>query len=313
MESKRIGTFKQFLKEQKMKKLNEEKLSLEIKWWDVAIIEVMQDLTDECYGTLVYDDLVKYIKTKFQILGREIPDDEGSMILAHIKDLIYAHHGDSLYSSDTGDWGEGNSAVQAKGLVVSELAKVIFNKVIETSRTSDESNPVACLVDKEPTTMVPMTPAPIDGYEDDYYEDLPYESKRVYGFEKYSKMIEEAAQQFQLAQKQKVIDYTLQQIEQEAGSLNLEDISQVVVRKYGPIPYEEGHTMVEKYIKSIVVKYLNSKGKVQTWVKNNEDMYLTKNVLKGIFNLLAEMVVSDIVDMLAEKSRKEEEEDEEVE
>ena len=31
--------------------------------------------------------------------------------------------------------------------------------------------------------------------EDEYYEDLPYESKRVYGFNQYSKMIEEAAQQ----------------------------------------------------------------------------------------------------------------------
>ena len=64
--SKRIGTFKQFLKEQKQMKLNEERLSLEIEWWDAAQVEVMQDLADECNGFLDYDTLVKFVKNKFQ-------------------------------------------------------------------------------------------------------------------------------------------------------------------------------------------------------------------------------------------------------
>ena len=42
MESKRIGTFKQFLNEQRLKKINEARVSLEIEWWDSCIVEVMQ-------------------------------------------------------------------------------------------------------------------------------------------------------------------------------------------------------------------------------------------------------------------------------
>lgn len=59
MESKKIGTFKEFLKEQSVKKINEARVSLEIEWWDECIVEVMQILNDECNGILDYETLVK--------------------------------------------------------------------------------------------------------------------------------------------------------------------------------------------------------------------------------------------------------------
>ena len=67
MESKKIGTFKQFLKEQSVKKINEARVSLEVDWWDEGIVEVMQILNDECNGILHYETLVNYVKGKFQI------------------------------------------------------------------------------------------------------------------------------------------------------------------------------------------------------------------------------------------------------
>ena len=73
MESKRIGTFKEFLKEQSVKKINEARVSLEIEWWDEGIVEVMQIMKDECAGSLDYETLVNYVKGKFQILGRPDP------------------------------------------------------------------------------------------------------------------------------------------------------------------------------------------------------------------------------------------------
>ena len=81
MESKKIGTFKQFLNEQSVKKTNEARVSLEIEWWDECIVEVMQILNDECNGSLDYETLVNYVKGKFQILGRPDPGyDEGFLV-----------------------------------------------------------------------------------------------------------------------------------------------------------------------------------------------------------------------------------------
>lgn len=59
MNSKRVGTFKQFLKQQNKRQVNEARVSLEIEWWDECIVEVMQDLADECNGFLDYETLVK--------------------------------------------------------------------------------------------------------------------------------------------------------------------------------------------------------------------------------------------------------------
>lgn len=44
MESKKIGTFKQFLHQQRVKKINEAKVNIECDWWDACIVEVMQEL-----------------------------------------------------------------------------------------------------------------------------------------------------------------------------------------------------------------------------------------------------------------------------
>lgn len=179
--SKRIGTFKQFLNEQKQQRLNEARVSLEVQWWDACIVEVMQLLNDECGGFLEYELLVNYVKGKFQILGRPDPGYDEGFLLQHIKDLIFQLHGDSFVCDGLCNWGD-TSEIQAKGLVVSELAKVILDKVLDTIKTSDDPIPGetrVSLVDKEPRTLVPMTePVPDEG---ENYEDLPYEyeSRRV--------------------------------------------------------------------------------------------------------------------------------------
>ena len=60
--SKRIGSFKEFLRDQRMKKINEEKINIECDFWDECIVEVMQDLKDECKGGLDEDTLRKLVK-----------------------------------------------------------------------------------------------------------------------------------------------------------------------------------------------------------------------------------------------------------
>ena len=59
IKSKRIGTFKQFLNEQRLKKINEARVSLEIEWWDECIVDVMQIMKDECNGFLDYEKMFR--------------------------------------------------------------------------------------------------------------------------------------------------------------------------------------------------------------------------------------------------------------
>ena len=314
--SKRIGTFKQFQKEKRQQKINEEKINIEIEWWDECILEVMQDLKDECNGFFDYDTLVKFVKNKERILGEPDLGYPEGMLERHIKSLIFSHHWDSNVFDGMCSWGEDQSQVQALGLAISELAKVILEKVLDTIKTPDD--PISGVtsigvVDKEPRTLVPMTePEPFidDDGTVEYYEDLPFEYKYVQGFEKFTKMLEEAKTEFRLANQQEVIDNTLQKIEQEVGSLDLDDIAQVVVDKYGPVPEDKGNVIFDKYIKNIVMSYLNKRGIVQTQLKKKDGLYVSKNVLDGIYNLFAEMAVDEIEHILTSKARKEGEDEE---
>lgn len=45
---KRIGTFKKFLSQQRMKKINEANVNIECDWWDACIVEVIQEIDKEC-------------------------------------------------------------------------------------------------------------------------------------------------------------------------------------------------------------------------------------------------------------------------
>ena len=191
--SKRIDNFKQFLKDQHRIKLNEAKIDIECCFWDDAQIEVMQDLRDECNGDLSWDTMVQFVKDKFSILGRPDPGFDEARLLQHIKDLIFQHHWDSFYTSPLCDWGEGNIGVQAKGLVISELANTILEKLYDTMLPS-EDDPIpgvttVSLVDREPRVLIPMQPAElVSDDEVEYFDDLPFESKRpVKGFKDYIK------------------------------------------------------------------------------------------------------------------------------
>ena len=117
MRSTRIGSFKDFVRKQRKKKINEQKLEIQCDFWDAAQVEVVQDLTDQCDGCLNYDNLIKFVKGKYQILGKDEDAYPEAMLLAHIKDLIFSHHWNSLFCSGGYSWGDDNSGVQAKGLV----------------------------------------------------------------------------------------------------------------------------------------------------------------------------------------------------
>lgn len=301
--SKRIGTFKQFLKEQKIQRLNEAKVSLEVEWWDSCIVEVMQDLADECAGFLDYKTLVDYVKGKFQILGRPDPGFEEGFLLQHIKDLIFSRHGDSFVCDGQCNWGD-NAEIQAKGLVVSELAKVILDKVLETIKTSDDPIPgvtTVSLVDKEPRTLVPMTPV-VPDEEEDYMDDLPFESKRpVKKFREYTKSLNETVGVgiIEASCEEKCIQYCLDRIKTEVGSYNADDIFNVASQTVDP---KVKARIVLLYVKDMVIDYLSSE-KAQLAVVNtngNKGKDIPKEALENGLDVLYHDIADEVLVKIAE-------------
>lgn len=170
MNSKRIGTFKEFLKEKRTQSLNEANVSIECELWEECIDEIMEELDRECNGNWEWDDIIKYCKQKWAILWRVLPQPESdfSLLTAHIKDLIFQFHGNSLYTDfsygDTSD----NTQVHSKGIVIEELAPVILDKVADKCEVDDELN--------EPTGRL-MPPRIHNRKTTSHPDDLPFEHR----------------------------------------------------------------------------------------------------------------------------------------
>lgn len=296
MESKKIGTFKQFLKEQSVKKINEARVSLEIEWWDECIVEVMQIMKDECAGSLDYETLVNYVKGKFQIMGRPDPGYDEGFLLQHIKDLIFQLHGDSFVCDGMCNWGD-TSEIQAKGLVVSELAKVILDKVIETIKTSDDPVPGetrVSLVDKVPAEEFPG----------ENVEDLPYEYEShkvspVKGFNDYTKSLNETVGIIDMACQKECINYCLDRIKEEVGSYNADEIFSVASQAVDP---KVKARIVLLYVKEMVIDYLSGE-KAQLGVVNingNKGKDIPKDILEKGMDQLYQDIADEVLVKIAE-------------
>ena len=303
--SKRIGTFKQFLKEQSVKKINEARVSLEVDWWDSCIVEVMQLMKDECAGSLDYETLVNYVKGKFQIMGRPDPGYDEGFLLQHIKDLIFQLHGNSFVCDGMCNWGD-TAEIQAKGLVVSELAKVILDKVLETIKTSDDPIPGetrVSLVDKQPRTLVPMTePDPDD--EENYMDVLPFEGKKVRPvkkFNEYTKALKETVgvSIIEASCQEKCIQYCLDRIKAEVGSYNADDIFNVASQTVDP---KVKARIVLLYVKDMVIDYLSGE-KAQLAVVNtngNKGKDIPKEALEDGLDVLYHNIADEVLVKIAE-------------
>ena len=285
--SKRIGTFKQFLNEQRIQRLNEARVSLEVEWWDQCILEVLDKCKEECFGMLDYQTLVDYIKGKFQILGRPDPGYDEGFLLQHIKDLIFQLHGDSFVCDGMCNWGD-TSEIQAKGLVVSELAKVIMDKIMETIKTPDD--PI------QGVTQVSLVDRKEQEEEEGSveYDDLPFEGKRpVKKFNEYSKAINETVAMIDCDSQEDCINYALDVIKKLVGSL---DANEIADYSYQTACTEVKTKLVLGLVKGIVYDYLtNQKGQVKiVGIGNPKDV--KDNVPEDVFDQGLNILCDDIAD-----------------
>lgn len=305
--SKRIGTFKQFLNEQRQKKINEANVNIECDWWDSCIVEVMQELEAESNGILEWDTIISFCKQKWAILGRTLPQPENDsdlLLTEHIKDLIFYLHGTSFYTDWKCDYGWDNQQVHSKGLVIEELAAEILNKVREKTKPlgePDTGNPTGTLSDREKATLVPMKPAPSYDCEDEDCEDLPYEShkvKPVKGFKEYTKL-NETVGIIEISCQDKCIQYCLDKIKEEVGSYNPDEIFIVASQAVDP---KVKARIVLLYVKDMVIDYLSSEkaqlAVVNTNGKKGKD--IPKEALEKGLDVLYHDIADEVLVKIAE-------------
>ena len=275
--SKQIGTFAEFCKTKQKKSIKENsEVSIEVPFWDSAI----QLLLDRIHGIagepISWDRLVTYVKNKFIITGRDLIDDEDRLVIAYIIDALFQEYGeswvdgDNLYTSSTADLG-------SKALVLSTLAEEIFHQAKQ--ETGQEPQP-----EPEPTRTVSKVYL-TDPYDfDDYCGEA-----RVAGFDRFSQLLKESFDRITTQDDGNTLDYVLNKIEKDAGSLKLDDIHNVI--------QEDEYKSITDYVTSIAEEHMQD-FKIKL---NGADM-VDKNVLKEARKLFVHQIAKDVLEMISKEN-----------
>ncbi len=275
--SKQIGTFADFCKSKQKKSINENsEVSIEVPFWDDAIQLLLDKIHVIAGEPISWDRLVTYVKNKFIITGRDLIDDEDRLVIAYIIDALFQEYGeswvdgDTLYTSSTADLG-------SKALVLSTLAEEIFHQAKQ--ETGQEQLP-----EPEPTKTVSKV------YLTDPYDFDDYCGEgRVAGFGTFSKLLKESVNKITIQDDGNTLDYVLNKIKKDAGSLKLDDILKVV--------QEEEYKDLDDYITSIADEHMED-----FKIALNGKELVDKNVLKVARKMFAYQVVRDVLDKISKEN-----------
>lgn len=282
MKIKKIRTFKEYLTERKNHPKVNEDVKIEVDWWEVCIVEVLDILKDECNGNLSDEALCRYIKNKFAILGREWDEYSDNIYIMHIKDLIWQLHGDSFCVD--GNNGE-NAVIHTKGVAIEELAQEIWQKVQKKMGSDVGSNtPITRLVDKD-------SPASTSADDfDDCFDDLPFEHKKV---KKYREYLKEAyATKVKDGESDACLKYCLERIEKEAGSLDPDAVFDAAVK------YADGRAksrMVAMYVRPMVEDFLKNSNVLICNLAETDDEQMQEMVIDDAIQTLLNNVTDDVL------------------
>lgn len=289
MKIKKIDTFKEYLKEQKQQKINESNVSIEVDWWDQCIVEVLSDLEDECNGLLDWNVLSDFIKTKFSILGRTWDEYIDNLYILHIKDLIFQHHGQSFC---VGLPSNDNSELHTKGVVIEQLAQVIYDKLSDKINNNGAAPDKAKVkvIDNEPAIMIPAVPVPV---QDDVDVDWCDEGKQVKNVKKFAEYIKECtATRLKEEDSNACIEYCLNRIEREAGSLNPDIVFDAAVK------YADGRgkaRLVAMYVNTMVDDFLKNSQVVICNLDDTDDEELQQELIGDAYDTLIDRMTDDVL------------------
>ena len=190
------------------------------------------------------------------------------------------------------------STIHAKGVAIEELAKVIWQRVIEKTDSPLVANniPTTRLVDKEPEKMVAVTPVQVcsdEDYPDENCVDLPFEGKKFKRVKKYKEYLKEAvATKLKPEDSNACIDYCLNRIEREAGSLDPYAVFDAAVK------YADARAkgrMVAMYIRPMVSDFLDNSNIVICNLDETDDEEKQDLLIGDALDTLMDNVTDDVL------------------
>lgn len=275
--SKQIGTFAEFCKSKQKKSIKENsEVSIEVPFWDAAV-QLLLDKTHGIAGEPIsWEKLVNYVKNKFIITGRDLIEDEDKLVLAYISDALFQEYGESWLDGDV-LYNYSTAELGGKALVLSTLAEEILHQV--RLETGQEPQPEA-----EPTRTVSKVYL-TDPYEfDDYCGEA-----RVAGFDRFSKLLKESVDRITAQDDGNTLDYVLNKIEKDAGSLKLDDINIVI--------QEDEYKSITEYITGIAEEHMED-----FKIALNGKELVDKNVLKEARKLFVHQIAKDVLEMISKEN-----------
>ena len=278
-DSKRIGTFAEFCKSKQTKTINENsQVEIEVPFWDAAIESLIGHIHGIAGEPISWERLVKYIKTKFIITSRELPEEDDRLVLSYITDALFADYGDSWVDGDA-CYNSSTAELGSKALVLSTLAEEILHQV--KREIGEEALPEP----EAPNTVSKVyIENPYDVPSDDYCGE-----GRVASYSKFSKLLKESIQRITTQDDGNTLDYVLNKIEKDAGSLKLDDIHNVI--------QEDEYKSITDYVTSIAEEHMQDY-KIKL---NGADM-VDKNVLKEARKLFAHQIAKDVLEMISKEN-----------
>ena len=287
---KQIGTFAEFCKSKKRQSIRENSsVQIEVPFWDDAVQYALSDLRILGGGGdyLDWKSMVESIKLKFSLLNifdKSIFTDD-SLVIAHVKDILYHQFGaDGFLSGDTtGGENYDSEELGAKAFVISKLADEVLKQAKQEFGIEQAPEP------EDPKTVATVSLESGWG-EEDY---SVYEQRRVAGFDQFSVFLKEGVNTISCQDNGKALDYVLDKIKKKAGSLKLEDIQAVL---------DKEETTLKDYVTKIAKGYLSTERIALngTELRDCEDK---KNVLLVARKLFAHEIAKDALQRIDKENK----------
>ena len=278
--SKPIGSFAEYCKSKNKKTIKESsQVSIEVPFWDAAKESLIGHFHGLAGEPISWELLVKYIKIKFIITSRELPEDDDHLVLAYIADKLFQDYGDSWVDGDA-TFSCSTAELGTKALVLSTLSDEILHQVKQEA--GEEAVP-------EPEAANTVAKVYIEDPYDVPFDDYCGEGS-VASFNKFSKLLKESVERITTQDDGQALDYVLNKIEQAAGSLKLDDILKLV--------RDEEYKDLEEYVSSIAEEHMND-----FKVEINGMKVVDKNVLKTARKLFTYQVTMDVLEAISKETK----------
>lgn len=286
IKSQRIDTFDNFCKAKEKQQIQENnEVAIDVPFYEEAVSSILGELKQVAGDPLDWRTLIDYIKTKFQIIDREIQGSDDYLVVAHVRDLLFQRYGDSFL----GGAGciTGNTAmIGAKSLVLSQLASDILQKVRVDAGIELPPEPE---IAPKPLSTVSLNNS--EDFDDDFFYDESRKVTMVADFNDYSNMLKESVDRISVQHDKNALDYCLGKLKKAAGSLKLDDILKVV---------EDEETTLNAYLTGIAEDYLET-SKIELNGNRLKDKGDQRIILKQAKKLFAHEIAQQLIDRIKNK------------